>query len=88
MIRFFVQKEENSPEFKCGNLDTMERFLLSLSTEKVSDNLYLRKDVRGFEQDGFYIVKPCEQRPWHPAVAYVDVEEFVEAMMMSREIER
>lgn len=83
MLRFFVQNEEKAPEFKTVGLDVMERFLLSLSTEKLSDNLYLRKDIRGFEKKGFYIVKPSEQRLWHPAIAYVDVEEFVEAMMLS-----
>lgn len=84
MIRFFVQMEEKKPEYKTVDLDAMERFLLSLSTEGVSDNLYLRKDVRGFEKDGFYIVKPCDQRLWHPAVAYVDVEEFVDAILSNK----
>ena len=84
MIRFFVQTEEKKPEFKTVGLDAMERFLLSLSTESLSDNLYLRKDVRGFEKEGFYIVKPCDQRLWHPAVAYVDVEEFVEAILSNK----
>ena len=65
----------------------MERFLLSLSIEKLSDNLYLRKDVRGFEPAGFYIVKPNEQRLWHPAIAYVDVEEFANAILMSKKEE-
>ena len=84
MIRFFVETEEKKPAFKTVGLDVMERFLLSLSTESLSDSLYLRKDVRGFEKEGFYIVKPCDLRLWHPAVAYVDVEEFVEAILSNK----
>lgn len=87
IMRFFVQEEAKNPEFKTVSLDTMERFLLSLSIEKLSDNLYLRKDVRGFEPAGFYIVKPNEQRLWHPAIAYVDVEEFANAILMSKKEE-
>lgn len=83
LLRFFVQMEVKAPEFKTVGLETLESFLLSLSTEALSDNLYLRKDIRGFEERGFYIVKPSEQRLWHPAVAYVDVEEFVESMLLS-----
>ncbi len=85
LMRFFVQMEEKKPVFKTVTLDAMEHFLLSLSSERMSDNLYLRKDVRGFEKEGFYIVKPCDQRLWHPAVAYVDVEEFVGAILYKSE---
>lgn len=81
MVRFFVSTKDKAPEFKNASLDVMERFLLSLSGESLSDSLYLRKDIRGFEENGFYIVKPSERRLWHPAVAYVDVEEFVDAML-------
>ena len=59
----------------------MEKFLLELSTESISENLYLRKDIRGFEKDGFYIIKPAEQRLWHPAIAYVDAQEFADAIL-------
>ena len=84
MLRFFVSSENNEPIFKTVSLGAMERFLLSLSSEGLSESLYLRKDIRGFEKEGFYIVKPCEQRLWHPAVAYADAEEFVEAMFSNK----
>jgi hypothetical protein len=84
MVRFFVAMEQKAPDFKNGSIGAMEAFLLSLSVEGVSDNLYLRKDIRGFEENGFYIIKPSEQRLWHPAVAYVDVEEFVDAILANK----
>ena len=81
MVRFFVTNRNEEPTLKVTSLDALEQFLLKLSVEGLSDNLYLRKDIRGFEKNGFYIVKPCDLRLWHPAVAYVDVEEFVDAIL-------
>jgi len=81
MLRFGVSHKEQKPKFNRSDLSSLERFLLEFSTENISENLYLRKDIRGFEKEGFYIIKPAEPRLWHPAVAYVDVEEFVEAIL-------
>lgn len=81
MMRFRVAKEPRAFECKDGAFGTLEAFLLAMSTERVTDQLYLRKDIRGFEKDGFYIVKPSEHRLWHPAMAYVDVQEFVDELL-------
>lgn len=85
IMRFVVEKNEEVPVITNGTFGTLEKFLLNLSTEKISENLYLRKDIRGFEKIGFYIIKPAEQRLWHPAVAYVDVQEFVDALLTKTE---
>jgi hypothetical protein len=55
--------------------------LHSLGCQEITRNLFLQKDIRGFEKDGFYIVKPNEKRLWHKAVAYLDVAEFADAML-------
>ena len=81
LIRFKVEQENKMPVFSKGSLDGLTRFLLSLTTSNISENLYLRKDLRGFEKDGFYIVKPAEERLWHPAIAYVDVQEFADSII-------
>ena len=88
MVRFFVTNRNEEPTFKATSLDALEQFLLKLSVEGLSDNLYLRKDIRGFEKNGFYIVKLCNLRLWHPAVAYVDVEEFVDAILSNQNDKR
>ena len=41
----------------------------------------MQKDIRGFERDGFYIIMPNEKRLWHKAIAYLDAEEFADAML-------
>lgn len=81
MVRFKVEQKEQSPAFCKGSLTGLTSFLLSLTTSNISENLYLRKDIRGFEKDGFYIVKPAEERLWHPAIACVDVQEFADSII-------
>jgi len=81
VLRFKVEKEEKSISFAKNEKRSLQALLLTLSVENLSDQLYLRKDIRGFEKNGFYVIKPCDQRLWHKAVAYVDVQEFVDAIL-------
>jgi len=53
--------------------------LAKLGFENVSDSLYLQKDIKGLEEDYFYIAKPNQYKSWHPALAYLDLSEFIEA---------
>ena len=55
--------------------------LSSLGYQEITESLFMQKDVRGFERDGFYIIKPNEKRLWHKAIAYLDAEEFADAML-------
>ncbi|MBI3257867.1 MAG: N-6 DNA methylase [Ignavibacteriae bacterium] len=57
--------------------------LISLSSEKITDRLFVQKDFRGFEKDYFYIFKPNEKRLWHKAIGYLDVNEFSDALLTS-----
>ena len=54
-----------------------------LGIEKISEKLFIQKDIRGFETNSFYIIKPNEKKLWHKAIAYLDVNEFVDAMFRS-----
>ncbi len=58
--------------------------VISLSSEKITDRLYVQKDVRDFEKDGFYIFKPNERRLWHRAIAYKDADDFADAMLKTK----
>lgn len=55
--------------------------LTKISSEKVTDKLFVQKDIRGFEEDYFYIFKPNEKRLWHKAIGYLDVNEFADAIL-------
>jgi len=58
-------------------------FLTKISSEKITDRLFVQKDIRGFEKEYFYIFKPNEKRLWHPAIGYLDVNEFADAILKS-----
>lgn len=49
--------------------------------DKITDELFIQKDVKGFEKDSFYVIKPNEAKNWHPAIARLDLMEFVEAIL-------
>jgi hypothetical protein len=55
--------------------------IIELGTSKITDRLFVRKDIRGFEKDYFYIFKPNENRLWHKAVGYLDLYEFSDAIL-------
>ncbi|MDR2096994.1 MAG: N-6 DNA methylase [Spirochaetaceae bacterium] len=55
--------------------------LIKLSSEKLTDKLFVLKDIRGFEKERFYVFKPNEKRLWHKAIAYLDVDEFMDAIL-------
>jgi hypothetical protein len=55
--------------------------IIKLSSQKITDKLFVQKDIRGFEKDFFYIFKPNEKKLWHKAVGYQDVDEFTDAIL-------
>ena len=58
-------------------------FLLNIGTKKITDKLFVQKDIRGFDNNGddFFIIKPNERRLWHKAIGYLDVNEFADAIL-------
>ncbi|MGM5631703.1 hypothetical protein O2K51_12440 [Apibacter raozihei] len=50
------------------------------NTQDVTKNLFIQKDIKGFESNSFYIIKPNEYKCWHRAMAWYDVAEFKEAI--------
>ena len=63
------------------NEDNLLIKIASLGTDKITDSLFIQKDIRGFEKKGFYIIKPNEKKLWHKAIAYLDVNEFMDAIL-------
>ncbi len=53
---------------------------LITNSEDLSKNLFIQKDIKGFEVNSFYIIKPNEYKCWHRAMAWYDVAEFKEAI--------
>lgn len=86
---------EDQIEFVPEINDTKKLFqkLSTLSISKIASNtdselnLFVQKDIKGFEENSFYIVKPKEYKCWHRAMAWYDVAEFKEAIQRA-ELER
>lgn len=55
--------------------------IFQLSTTEVTKSLFIQKDIRGFEEEGFYIIKPNEKNLWHKAMAHIDADEFMDAIL-------
>lgn len=58
-------------------------FASNIGTEKITDKLFVQKDIRGFSGNGedFFIIKPNEKRLWYKAIGYADVNEFSDAII-------
>lgn len=83
MMKFKVISEPSKEQDKILWRDTGDKELLeniaNLSFENLSNNLFMQKDVSGIENKFFYIAKPNQYKLWHPALAYLDLSEFIEA---------
>ncbi|WP_330441499.1 Eco57I restriction-modification methylase domain-containing protein [Flavobacterium sp. C4GT6] len=82
-FHFIVDKKDNS----LGDITIIETTdsklftdLGNLGISKITKDLYIQQDVRGFSKNTFYIIKPNELKCWHPAIGYHDLNEFVEAL--------
>lgn len=80
-----IPANQYTQEIKWENKQNSDSEILSLlakiSSEKITDSLFVQKDIRGFEKDDFYIFKPNERRLWHKAIGYLDVNEFADAIL-------
>ena len=65
---------------KDQTFQSIAELFFAQSFERITDKLFVQKDVRGFERKAFYIIKPNERKCWHKAVAYLDAYEFGEAI--------
>lgn len=76
-----IQKKPSENE--CINViynETDERKIFSilsknLSLWSVTNDIFIQKDIKGFEKNSFYIIKPNEIKCWHRAIARYDLAE-------------
>ncbi|TAF74418.1 MAG: hypothetical protein EAZ53_09250 [Bacteroidetes bacterium] len=70
------EKTENDFFKKMSNLSISK---LTSATD-LESNLFIQKDIKGFEENSFYIIKPNEYKCWLRAMARYDVSEIKEAI--------
>jgi len=79
-IYFKVLKEKPNEDITWKKESNIQNFL-KLSSGETVENLFIQKDIKGFEPDGFYVVKPNEYKNWHKAIGYLDFYEFDDAIL-------
>lgn len=81
---FYAEKVDKKiifPENK-NEFEVLERLADNLSLSEVASttdpekNLFIQKDIKGFDKNSFYIIKPNEYKSWHRAMAWYDIAEF------------
>ena len=98
-INFRMLSEKPSSEDRIKFIDdvTDEAKVLSVLSDNISiwnltnsrnseNNIFIQKDIKGFENNSFYIIKPNEYKCWHRAMAWYDVAEIKE-MIEKAEVE-
>ena len=94
---FLDKKPKNTPQVHfVEEVNDTQKLLKKLSSLSISSltsiedneqNLFIQKDIKGFEENAFYVIKPDEYKCWHRAMAWYDVAEFKEAIQEA-ELER
>jgi N-6 DNA Methylase len=67
------------------NQEIILRRFIGLGFEEQASNLYIQKDIKGFNDSSFYVIKPNEYKVWHEAIAYLDLNEFIENIFKQTE---
>lgn len=53
----------------------LKKIAQTASVSQLSKDIFIQKNVIGFEENSFYIIKPNEYKCWHRAMAWYDVAE-------------
>jgi len=76
---YFETKEKNE-------WTVLKKIAQTVSISQISKDIFIQKDIKGFETDSFYIIKPNEYKCWHRAMAWYDVAE-IKQMIETDELE-
>jgi len=79
-MNFVFKKEKPRQIVVFNQTETTEKGIFkalsnNLTISKVSEKIFVQKDIKGFEENSFYIIKPNEYKCWHRAMAWYDVAE-------------
>ena len=84
-MRFIIAEQPTKEKIKfIDNEEITYRLLFNnFSMEQLSNDVFVQKYVKGFEEDGFYIIKPNQYKYWHRAIAQNDINEFMSSLLKS-----
>lgn len=82
---FSVDKEKRVDMWQ--NIESNDKaleLLIGLGFQKVSNGLFIQKDIKTLKRNSFSVAKPKQYKYWHRAIAHLDIIEFMEAMIESQ----
>jgi hypothetical protein len=84
-IEFYIDDKQHKDEWlnEPDNEKAME-LLASISFQKISNALFIQKDIKTLKRNSFSVLKINQYKYWHKAIARLDVIEFSEAMVESQ----
>lgn len=86
---FSNEKPTAKVEYKTKEKDEwtiLKKIAQTASISQLSKDIFIQKNVIGFEENSFYIIKPNEYKCWHRAMAWYDVAE-VKQLIEADELE-
>ena len=79
-IRFIISEEPPKHLIEYKDKPEILNFFGDISIED-KQNLFVQKDIKGFEETSFYVIKSNEFKNWHRAIARRDLIEFTTSLM-------
>lgn len=83
-IEFKIEDEKPDNLIDFRNEEEILNLLGNLSLEDQKD-LHINRDIKGFNETSFYVIKSNEYKNWHKAIARLDINEFMESLIYNGE---
>lgn len=84
LINFKAREtNQNAPVvtfIKDKEMEEVIKSITPLSLKKITNEIFIKKDIKGFQENSFYVLKTNEYKNWHRAIARLDVNEFSNAI--------
>ncbi|OFX41648.1 MAG: hypothetical protein A2X08_05260 [Bacteroidetes bacterium GWA2_32_17] len=83
-IEFYIEKKQHKDKRINESNNNELEILASLGFQKISNELFIQKDVKILKSKSFSVLKLNQYKYWHKAIARFDAIEFTEAMLKSQ----
>lgn len=65
--------------------DSSKEFIIKklglYSLKKQTEDILFQRDIKGFQDDSYFILKPAEYKNWHTVLARIDSDEFMQEIL-------
>ncbi len=79
-VNFIIDSEKPKELIEFKESNDFLNFMGNISLEE-KKNLFINKDIKGFNETSFYVIKSNEFKNWHEAIARIDIIEFMDLLL-------